>query len=154
MTVSYPESDQPYILGDGRLANGAFALRDTYSALSKALPQISYYATTEKLKVFMSRSPGQRFSATENVNGFPVTVSGRNNGQAIVIHPAAHEFLVVGYRVSASFQDPMFEWPTMQKIRVQKVYWAGDHTSLPRGDNEIPSTTRSPCGGQPRAERP
>ena len=133
LTVSYPESDQPYVLSDGSLANGAFALRDTYSSLSKALPQISYYATTEKLKVFMSRSPGQRFSATENVNGFPVTVSGRNNGQAIVIHPAAHEFLVVGYRVSASFQDPMFEWPTMQKIRVHKVYWAGDHWN---GDGE------------------
>src|SRR5437764_13772816 len=76
LTVSYPESDQPYVLSDGSLANGAFALRDTYSSLSKALPQISYYATTDKLKVFMSRSPGQSFSATENVNGFPVTVSG------------------------------------------------------------------------------
>jgi len=127
LTVSYPESDQPYVLSDGSLANGAFALRDTYSSLSKALPQISYYATTDKLKVFMSRSPGQSFSATENVNGFPVTVSGRNNGQVIVVHPAAHEFLVVGYRVSAAFKDPIFQWPTMRKLRVQKVYWAGDH---------------------------
>jgi len=133
LTVSYPESDQPYILSDGSLANGAFALRDTYSSLRKALPQISYYATTDKLKVFMSRSPGGRFSATEDVNGFPVTISGGNNGQAIVVHPAAHEFLVVGYRINAAFKDPIFQRPMMQKIRVQKVYWAGDHWN---GDGE------------------
>ena len=96
LTVSYPESNQPYVLNDGTLANGAPALRDTYSSLGRALPQISYYATTDKLKVFMSRSPGENFSTTEDVNGFPVTVTGENNGQAIVVHPAAHEFLLVG----------------------------------------------------------
>ena len=133
LTVSYPESNQPYVLSDGTLANGAFALRDTYASLGKALPHISYYATTEELKVFMSRSPGQRFSTTEDVNGFPVTVTGENNGQAIVIHPAAHEFLVVGYRTSASFRDPAFQWPTMKQIRVEKVYWADDHWN---GDGE------------------
>lgn len=127
LTVSYPESNQPYVLRDGTLANGAFALRDTYSALASALPQVSYYATTDKLKVFMSRSPGRRFSTTEDVNGFSVTVTGENNGQAIVIHPAAHEFLVIGYRASVSFTDPTFQWPTMKQLRVEKVRWAGDH---------------------------
>ena len=127
LTVSYPESNQPYVLSDGTLANGAYALRDTYSSLAKALPQISYYATTDKLKVFMSRSPGQRFSTTETVNGFPVTVTGENNGQAIVIHPAAHEFLLVGYRTNVSFTDPAFQWPMMKQIRVERLYWAGDH---------------------------
>jgi len=127
LTVSYPESNQPYVLTDGTLANGAFALRDAYSSLGKALSQISYYATTDKLKVFMSHSPGERFSTTEDLNGFPVTVTGENNGQAIVVHPAAHEFLLVGYRVSVSFTDSTFQWPTMQQIRVEKVYWVGDH---------------------------
>ena len=127
LTVSFPESNQPYVLSDGTLANGAPALRDTYSSLGKALPQISYYATTDKLKVFMSRSPGQRFSTTEDVNGFPVTVTGENNVQAIVVHPAAHEFLLVGYRVNVSFADSTFQWPTMQQVRVEKVSWAGDH---------------------------
>jgi len=75
----------------------------------------------------MSRSPGQRFSTTEDVNGFPVTVTGENNGQAIVIHPAAHEFLVVGYRVGVSFTDPTFQWPTMNQLQVEKVSWVGDH---------------------------
>jgi Beta-galactosidase len=127
LTVSYPEPNQPYVLSDGTLANGAYALRDTYSSLTKALSQISYHATTEKIKVFMSRSPGQRFSTTETINGFPVTVTGENNGQAIIIHPSGHEFLLVGYRANVSFTDPAFRWPTMKQIRVEKVYWAGDH---------------------------
>jgi len=127
LTVSYPESNQPYVLSDGTLANAAYALRDTYSSLTKALPQVSYYATTDKLRVFMSRSPGQRFSTTETVNGFPVTVTGENNGQAIVIHPAAHEFLLVGYGTNVSFTHPAFQWPAMKQIRVERVYWAGDH---------------------------
>jgi len=78
------------------------------------------------LKVFMSRSPGERFSSTEDVNGFPVTVTGENNGQAIVVHPAAHEFLLVGYRVGVSFTDTTFQWPAMQQVRVEKVSWDGD----------------------------
>ena len=126
LTVSYPEPYEPYILKDGSLANGAFALRETYLSLSKTLPQISYYAGTDKLKVFMSRSPGQRFSQTEEVNGAKVTVSGDRNGQAIVIHPSAREFLVVGYRSTLSLNDLAFQFPEMKNIRVKKVYWAED----------------------------
>jgi hypothetical protein len=127
LTVSYPESHEPYVLNDGTLANGAFALRDTYYSLSKALPQISYYAGTDKLKVFMSRLPGQRFSQTEDVNGLRVTVTGKDNGKAIVMHLSGHEFLLVGYRASVSFNDPAFQWPEMKNIHVEKVYWAVDH---------------------------
>ena len=113
LTVSFPESNQPYVLNDGSLANGAFALRDTYNSLSKALPQISYYAGTDKLKVFMSGVPGGRFSRTEDINGAKVTVTGENDGKAIVIHLSGHEFLLVGYRASISFNDPTFVWPEM-----------------------------------------
>src|SRR5712691_3687203 len=127
LIVSYPESHEPYVLNDGTVANGAFALRDTYYSLSKALPQISYYAGTDKLKVFMSRLPRQRFSQTEDVNGLKVTVTGEDNGKAIVIHLSGDEFLIVGYRASVSFTDPAFQWPEMNRIRVEKVYWAGDH---------------------------
>src|SRR5438445_152788 len=126
LTVSYPESNQPYVLNDGTLANGAFALRDTYDSLSKALPQISYYAGTDKLKVFMSGVPGQRFSQTEDVNGSRVIVTGESDGKAIVIHLSAHNFLLVGYRASVSFGDPAFWWPELRNIRAEKVYWAGD----------------------------
>ncbi len=124
LTDSYPEPFAPYVLQDGTLANGAFALRDTYTALSRALPQISYYAGSDKLKVFMAPSPGQRFSQKAQVNGFEVTAEGEDNGEALVIHPSAHEFLVVGYRSVVSFQDPQFEWPTLKNVRVERGYWA------------------------------
>jgi hypothetical protein len=126
LTASYPEPYEPYVLKDGNLANGAFALRETYTSLSKALPQITYYATTDKLKVFMSHSSGQRFTQTEEVNGFKLTVSGERNGQAIVIHPSQHHFLAVGYRSSVSLHDPAFQWPAMKNLEIRKVFWARD----------------------------
>jgi hypothetical protein len=127
LTVSYPESNEPYILPDGSEANGASALRDTYMSLTKALPQISYYATTEKLKVFMADSPGHRFTQTADVGGFKITVTGEHNGQAMVIHSSGHEFLAVGYRCNVSWKDPAFSWPQMKGVRVEKVVWNRDH---------------------------
>ena len=127
LTVSYPEPNEPYILPDGTEANGAAALRDAYSSLAKALPQISYYAGTSKLKVFMSESPGQRFTQTEEIDGFKVTVNGERNGQAIVIHLSGYEFLVVGYRTSVSWKDSAFSWPQMKSVRIEKVMWSRDH---------------------------
>ena len=127
LTVSYPEPYEPYILPDGTEANGAAALRDTYSSLTKALPQISYYATTDKLKVFMAQKPGQRFSETQEVNGVKVTVTGERNGQAIVMHASNHDFLVVGFRAGVSLSDPAFEWPAMKNVRVQRVHWTENH---------------------------
>jgi hypothetical protein len=126
LTVSFPESYEPYILPDGKEANGASALRDTYMSLMKALPQISYYAATDKLKVFMSDLPGQRFTRSEEVNGFTTTVTGEREGQAIVIHPSGHEFLVVGYRCEVSWHDAAFIWPEMKNLKVKRVVWAGE----------------------------
>jgi len=127
LTVSYPEPYEPYILSDGNEANGAAALRDTYTSLSKAMPQISYYAATNKLKVFMANSPGQRFSQAEDMSGFKVTVSGENDGQAIMVHPDGREFLVVGFRTRVSWQDAAFTWPEIKKLSVERVAWDGDH---------------------------
>jgi hypothetical protein len=125
LTVSYPEPYEPYILPDGTEANGASGLRETYSSLTKALPQISYYAGSDKLKVFMAQAPGQRFSQTEDINGFKVSVNGEHNGQAIVIHPSDHEFLIVGFRSGVSLSDPAFQWPAMKNFQVQRVRWIG-----------------------------
>src|SRR5438045_293184 len=105
LTDSYPEPYEPYVSHDGTLANGAFALRDAYVSLSKALPQISFYAATDKLKVFMSDTSGQRFSRTENVSGASVSVKGDHDGEAIVIHAAGHEFLMTGFRTSVMLKD-------------------------------------------------
>jgi hypothetical protein len=126
LNISYPTRYQPYVLNDGALANGAFALRDCYSSLSKAMAPVSYYAATEKLKVFMSRHPGQRFSLTQDVNGAEVTVSGEDNGQAIVIHPNPKEFVIVGYRCRVSLRNETFRWPDLQGVRVESGLWAGD----------------------------
>src|SRR5262249_11121454 len=127
LTVSYPEPHEPYILPDGSEANGAPALRDTYLSLTKALPQVSYYATTDKLKVFMAQAPGQRFSQTRELNGAKVTVTGEHNGQVIVIHPSDHDFLMVGFRAGVSLSDSTFEWPAIKNVRVQRVHWTEDH---------------------------
>ena len=124
LNVSYPISYAPYVLSDGSLANGAFALRDAYSSLSKALPAILYFAGTDKLKVFMAPAPGQRFSEAQDVGGFEVKVEGEGNGQAIVIHPADREFIFVGYRCGISLKDPAFVWPSIKTIRVERGRWA------------------------------
>jgi hypothetical protein len=129
LTVSYPENYEPYVQPDGTLGNGSPILRDAYTALEKALPQILFYATTDKLKVFMSPLPGRLFSDAADVNGFRVKVSGSNNGQVVVIHPSGHEFLLVGFRCGVSFHDPVFEWPAIKNVRVQRVAWGGDHSS-------------------------
>lgn len=126
LTVSFPESYEPYILPDGSEANGASALRETYTSLMKALPQISLYPGTDKQKVFMSDLPGQRFTETEAVNGFKTTVVGDRNGQAIVIHPSGHAFLVLGFRCQVSWRDKAFTWPEMKNLSVKRVMWADE----------------------------
>ena len=127
LTVSYPEPYEPYILPDGDEANGASLLRDAYTSLKKALPQISYYAASDKLKVFMANAPGERFTQTEGAGGFKVTVSGEQDGQAIVIHAGTHEFLVVGFRAQVSWHDAAFTWPGIQKLKVERVAWNRNH---------------------------
>ena len=125
LSDSYPAPFQPYVLPDGSLANGAFALRDTYSSLREALPQITTYARTEKLRVFMSRLPGERFSETKEINGAKVVVSGEANGQAIVIHPASNEFILVGYRCEVTLTSDMFRWPDVRKVHVERGRYLG-----------------------------
>jgi len=126
LNISYPTSFQPYVLPDGTFAHGAPALRECYASLSKALPQISYYAGTEKLKVFLSRLPGRSFAETKDVNGAKVTVAGEQDGQAIVIHPLPNEFLIVGYRCDVSLWNEQFIWPSMQRVHVEKGHWMGN----------------------------
>jgi hypothetical protein len=123
LNVSYPTPNQPYVLPGGTLANGAHALRDCYVSLGKALSLISFYAGTDKLKVFMSQLPGKSFSTTADVHGAKVTVRGSDDGQAIVIHPAEGEFVIVGYRCGVSIENDIFAWPGLQKVRVERGHW-------------------------------
>jgi hypothetical protein len=122
--MSYPESNEPYILHDGRLANGALALQEAYLSMEMALPQILIYAGTDKLKVFQAPAEGQGFSVTGTVNGLPLHVTGSGDGQAIVIHPSEKQLLIVGYGVEVSLEKPELVWPAMQGLHVQRVHWS------------------------------
>ncbi|MGD0479697.1 MAG: hypothetical protein ABSA42_05965 [Terracidiphilus sp.] len=124
LTMSYPESNEPYILHDGRLANGALALQEAYLSMEMALPQILIYAGTDKLKVFQAPAEGQGFSVTGTVNGLPLHVTGSGDGQAIVIHPSEKQLLIVGYGVEVSLEKPELVWPAMQGLHVQRVHWS------------------------------
>src|SRR6266702_99104 len=59
-------------------------------------------------------------------NHLSIPVAGEGNGQVIVLHLSDHEFLLVGYRASVSLKDPVFQWPAMKAILVEKGYWSGD----------------------------
>ncbi len=126
LNVSYPPAFQPYVLRNGKLANGALALRDAYTSLRRALPQISYYDDTPALRVFLADVPGKRFSEAKDVNGFSVNVSGQDNGQAMVIHPSGHNFLIVGYRCEVTLRSSAFRWPALQGLRVESGSFDGN----------------------------
>jgi hypothetical protein len=126
LNTSAPGWYQPYVLEDGTLAYGAYALRDCYASLSKALSQIAYFAGTEKLKVFMAHLPGQNFSSIKDVNGAKVKVGGDDNGQAIAIHPEPGEFLIVGYRCRVAIYGETFTWPALRKVNIERGSWVGE----------------------------
>ena len=126
LTISYLNDYQPMLLPDGTLANGAFALRDAYTSLAKALPQVSYYGNSSKVKVFMARIPGEKFSESTEIEGIQVKVSGAENGQAIVLHPTAKEIVIVGYRCDVSLWNEVFKWPALKQVHVEKGSWAGN----------------------------
>lgn len=126
LTVSYPEPYHPYLLADGKLANGAVAFREALQALSLALPPILTYAGTDKLRVFQSPAIGQQsYSAEETVGGLTVSMSEEQDGQAITIHPAGKQLLIVGYRTQVSIKNAGMMWPAMQKLQVARVRWSG-----------------------------
>jgi hypothetical protein len=126
LNVSYPTRFEPYVTADGTLANGAPALRDSYTALGKALSPVSYYAGTLKQKVFMAQQPGRPFSTLSDLDGARIQVSGSGDGQAIVIHPAPGEFIVVGFRCRVSIWDDDYVWPDLRRVRVEAGRFEGN----------------------------
>ncbi len=133
LNVSYPTPFRPYVLADGSIANGGPGLLECYASLRKALPQIATYAGTDKIRVFMSAAPGQEFSIAQDVLGTAVTVSGQDDGQAIVIHPTPSEFLIVGYRCRVSILTEMARWPALREIHVERGAWERNRW-LPDGE--------------------
>jgi hypothetical protein len=123
LTWSYPEQDEPYVLHDGQLANGAMSLRRAYRSLKMALPPILNYAGTKKLAVFQAATAGESFRTDATVNGETVEVSGEDGGQVIIIHPRGKQLLIVGYRAELGLTDPGLVWPEMRRLRVERVRW-------------------------------
>jgi hypothetical protein len=124
LTVSYPESYQPYLLANGKLANGAPAFHEALQALSLALPPIMTYAGTDNLRVFQAPAIGQSYSTEERIGGLTLDMSEERDGQAIAIHPTEKQLLIVGYRTQVSIKNEDLVWPTMQKLQVAKVRWS------------------------------
>jgi hypothetical protein len=125
LSVSYPTPFEPYATGEGTLANGAHALRDTYVTLGKALSPISFHAGTGKLKVFMSQVPGQPFSTESDLGGVKLQVSGSHDGQAIVIRPTPGELVIAGFRCRVSIWDEDYAWPILRRLRVESGRFEG-----------------------------
>jgi hypothetical protein len=71
----YPERQEPYVLKDGTLANGVFALSGAYSCLRQAMPCVSYFGGTERAKVFLADLPGTRFSQTKVMGWVRITLN-------------------------------------------------------------------------------
>ena len=42
------------------------------------------------------------------------------NGQALIVHSAAREFLVVGYRSDVSLWNDVFRWPALKQVHAEK----------------------------------
>jgi hypothetical protein len=126
LNISYPTPFRPYVLGDGSIAHGGPGLHECYHSIGQALAQVSTYAGTDKLKVFMSRVPGESFSIIGDVNGAKVTVTGQDNGQAIVIHAEPDEFTIVGYRCRVAIATEKARWPDLKQIRVERGRYEGD----------------------------
>jgi hypothetical protein len=125
LTISVPTRQEPYVLRDGTLGNGAFALRDAYSCLRKGMPAISYFGGTKRLKVFLADFPGTPFSQTADVSGVFVTVSGSDNGQAIAVRPNDNEILLAGYHCTVSLQTDLARLSNLQRLHIEKGSWIG-----------------------------
>ncbi len=120
LNTSYPTRFEPYVLSDGTLANGAFALHECYSSLNKALPLIAAYGGSERTAVFMATHPGQTFSQWKELGGIRVTVSGSHNGQALVINTGLHKYFVIGYKCGVSLRYPESGWLGIKLLKVEE----------------------------------
>ncbi len=119
--ASCPTDGEPYVQRDGTLANGAFALREAYTAIRKGGPAIAQLGGTEKAGVFLAEMPGYRFNQTKDIAGVSVTVSGVNNGQAIAIRTSDHEVLVVGFRCQVTVRPAAADLP----LKVERGAFVG-----------------------------
>lgn len=123
LVISYPQRNKPYVVADGKLANGAFDLSAAYDLLNRALPAISYWGGTPHATVFMSDLPGAPFSRTASMEPMSVTVAGSDNGQAIVLQPSDNELILIGYRCQVTLQSSSPSWSARNAMNIQSGAW-------------------------------
>jgi hypothetical protein len=133
LNVSYPASGAPYVLEDGTLANGAFALKNAFRTLRQAPAQVAWHAATDRLRVFMSEKPGEDFRRTGDVAGLKVEVNGWRDGQAIVIRTGKSEALFLGYHSGMALKTGMETWPRLKGIRVEQGHYRDGDRWIPEG---------------------
>lgn len=119
LSSSCPTDGEPYVQKDGTLANGAFALREAYTAIRKGGPAVAQFGGTDRAGVFLSEMPGYRFNKARNIAGVAVAVSGVNNGQAIAMRPSDREVLVVGFRCTVAVRTGG------RAVKVERGAWTG-----------------------------
>lgn len=125
LVVSYPTPRKPYVLENGQLANGAFALASDYGLLNRALPAISYWGGTKHAKVFLADLPDTRFSKTQSMGDIQVTAAGSENGQVMVLQPSEHELILIGYRCQVTLNSEAPTWPAGSRIHIETGSWVG-----------------------------
>lgn len=123
LDTSYPGGGQPYVLPDGSLANGAFALRKTYLSLRSAPAQIAHFAATDRLKVFLSEKPGESFRSVQSVGGIEVGAGGRPGGQGIAVRLGKREMLMLGFDVGFSLKTGRESWPALKTIKAENGHF-------------------------------
>lgn len=125
LIISVPQRNRPYVLPDGELANGAFALGNVYALFRRALPAISYFGGTKDAAVFMANLPGHVFSESKRLGRITVRVSGSDNGKAMVIQPNPDEMILVGYHCTVSLSSSHADWPGLKGLDIVEGRWKG-----------------------------
>jgi hypothetical protein len=74
----------------------------------------------------MSNAPGQKYTQTQEVNGFNITVAGDGDSKAIVIHPEGNRLLIVGYHCELTVNDLQLRWPQLKTLHVSKGQFIGN----------------------------
>ena len=78
----------------------------------------------------MAASPNERHTEVTQMGGAELTISQEGNGQAMILSPAQHKLLIVGYRTGVSIKSSQFAWPDLKHLRVQRGFWDRDHWTV------------------------
>ncbi len=135
LNISYPMSHEPYVDAGGRPAHGAERLRETYTALSAAMGIVSTFAGTSRIVAVVPHQPGEPAEGVVDLHGREVRYSCSADGQLLVVYPAQHEFVIIGYRGSVTIPTPAALWPACREILAERGRF-GEDRWISEGESE------------------